>query len=300
MKVLTLIPKAQRDERLIKRLTSNGYDVICAEDEKSAWDLLERETVRAIVLDCDAFGAAQSDFLERVHQIDAPIYIYTIGLIDSANFQDGSDRCLADDYLIKPVEPDELVTRLSVVERYINTLSRIRANQERPEPIRDIVTGVFGRAAMLELITTEITRAKRMRKPFSIALVSIDSLVDLREQHTNEMIDWILTQSAFKIWASIRSYDLIARWGDNVFALLLPETSLRHTHVVADRIYKNTSSAPLQLPNEQQVQLDVNMGFVGYHLKDEISIDELVGDVERAVEQARLAGEGEVVFIEED
>ncbi len=295
MRVLTLIDKDQDFERFSKRLALSGYHVVQASDEEEAWEYLQREQVQSVVLDCES---AQIAFIEKLRNANAEEYIYVFALVDVENPDWCNDDLLsiADEYIQKPVEPDELIARLVVVDRYIKTLSAIRSKKEKPEPIRDAITGTFTQSTILELLATEISRSKRSGKPFALALLMVDGLSHLQEQHEPYIIEKALSQVALKIWASVRAYDLIGRWGETGFMLVLPETSLAGASVVADRIRKNVNGVPFHLPDMSQVQLSASMGFVQNGQQESPPMGDLIIAAENALSRAIEGGGNHIVF----
>jgi len=179
MRVLTLLADEYDLDRFKKRLALSGYHVIQAKTEQEAWDVLQRDKIQVIVFDCDL---AKTALLEQIRRLEHSGYIYAFALIAPsvmANVEENERTTFVDEYIVKPVEPDELIARLSVVDRYIRTLSALRAKNDPPEPIRDSITGTFTQSTIIELLSAEISRSKRSHKPFALALLALDNIDEL-------------------------------------------------------------------------------------------------------------------------
>ena len=235
MKVLTLIADSPDFQRFIKRLALDGYQVIQAKDQKEAREILLDEEIQAAVID---FEIASAELISHIREVGASNYIYVFGLISKTGPSsiERKSGFMADEYIYKPMEPDELIARLVVVDRYLKTLTDIRAKQKYPEPIRDFVTGTFSQTTIHELLTTEVSRSRRTRKKFVLAVISVDGASNIPVEHSQDTLSLALSQTALKIWASVRAYDLIGRWGETGFMLILPETSLSGATVVASYV----------------------------------------------------------------
>ena len=101
---------------------------------------------------------------------------YIFGLV-SADKQEEifeQSELFIDEYVLKPAEPDELIARLFVLDRYLRILAKVRSNREIIEPIRDIVTGVFSQSTITDLLLSEIGRANRTKRSFVSGLIVLD------------------------------------------------------------------------------------------------------------------------------
>ncbi len=296
MRILTLLGEDYDRARFEKRLSISGYYVFPAANEQEAWDYIQQEKIQVFVFDCDLL---KSGLLDQIRHLEDSGYIYIFALVSEnaeITTKEPERITFVDEYIPKPVEPDELIARLVVVDRYIQTLSTIRAKTKPPEPIRDSVTGTFTQSTIVELLSTEIGRSKRSHKPFALALLALDNSEVLENAYDGETLDRALAQVALKIWASVRSYDLIGRWGKSGFILLLPETSLAGASVVADRIRKNVNSVPLLLPGKEHIPLSASMGFVQSGQEKITTFDNLIHAAENALSRAGQVGGNHIVF----
>ncbi len=295
MKVLTLIADSQDFQRFIKRLVQEGYQVVQANNQDEAFGYLRSDQVQSAVID---FDIASAELVRRIREVGISDYIYVFGLLspDTSQLIDRKSGYLADEYLTKPIEPDELIARLVVVNRYLKILTDIRAKQKFPEPIRDTVTGTFSQLTIHELLTTEVSRCRRTRKNFILAVLSLDDASNLHVDHGEVILNKALSHVALKIWASVRAYDLIGRWGECGFMLILPETTLSGATVVAERIHKNINGVPLQVSNDHQINLGASMGVIQARAQDFLPVDDLITEAENSLAKAEKAGGNHIVY----
>lgn len=296
MRILSLLADTLDAQRFVERLEFDGYQIVQATDADVAYSLLKDDQFQAAILDYDV---ADRSLINSIRQLDLDEYIYIFGLISNRETEHIDDLVddQADEYIIKPVEPDELIARLVVVDRYINILSDIRARHRYIEPIRDDVTGTFSRTTILELLETEINRSHRTLKPFALGLLELDDSNRLQSEFEPDFYNRIMIQVALKIWASVRAYDLIGRWEDNRFLILLPETAISGASVVAERIRKNIGNVPLRTPDGGQLPIGASLGFVLCGQQEFISMQDLLQSATGALEKATDAGGNQVVYI---
>ena len=133
MKILAVEDDAVARAVLRKALQRLGHESIEAPDGDAAWQLLETETVRVVVSD---WMMPHSDGLELCRRIRARVgqdYIYFI-LLTSRDASEDNQRAATDagvdDFLTKPLDLQELWTRLRVAERILRYTTQVRQLEE--------------------------------------------------------------------------------------------------------------------------------------------------------------------------
>jgi len=104
---------------------------------------------------------------------------------------------------------------------------------------RDSLTGLYDRLFALEALRMYVDRGA---VPLSIAIGDINGLRSINESMGYETGDEILTKVAKVIQKNCRTEDIIARWGDDSFILILPFASQRDTQVILTRLQKALDS----------------------------------------------------------
>jgi diguanylate cyclase (GGDEF)-like protein len=100
----------------------------------------------------------------------------------------------------------------------------------------DPLTGVANRHTFYERAALETERAKRYRRPLSIALFDLDRFKQINDRYGHLAGDAVLSEFARKVGAGLRETDLFARFGGDEFVALLPETRRSEAASVARRI----------------------------------------------------------------
>lgn len=96
--------------------------------------------------------------------------------------------------------------------------------QIRETAIRDPLTNVYNRRHLLEHIGTNLAAHSRTERPMSIAMLDLDHFKDVNDTFGHEAGDTVLKAFTRTVQESIRSYDLLARFGGEEFVLVFPDT----------------------------------------------------------------------------
>ena len=151
----------------------------------------------------------------------------------------------ADDYLIKPVDPFAVQTRLVAAER-VTALHRqvadFRAQLERAnlellgQSLTDALTGLGNRRRMEEDLARTHARALRAGRSYGMVLFDIDHFKLYNDHYGHLAGDEALRQVARCLQSIARAGESVYRYGGEEFLLLLPDCSVDDAALAAERI----------------------------------------------------------------
>ena len=100
----------------------------------------------------------------------------------------------------------------------------------------DQLTQIANRRAFDNALQKRIAEFKRYERSFCILMVDIDYFKKINDSYGHNVGDTVLQMIARAIQCSLRDSDLVARFGGEEFAVLLPATSIEDAKMVAERI----------------------------------------------------------------
>jgi diguanylate cyclase (GGDEF)-like protein len=102
--------------------------------------------------------------------------------------------------------------------------------------LRDSLTGLGNRRAWEESLPRQLALASRNRKPLCVALIDVDGLKTLNDRDGHLAGDRVLTEAAAAWAGEVRASDLLARYGGDEFALLLPDCTIDRAMEIVGRL----------------------------------------------------------------
>ena len=224
-----------------------GHKCLIVNDGSSAWELLETKSVDVLLTDWMMPGLDGPELCRRVRQDLRQRYIYIalITVLDNPMQILEGMNAGADDYLIKPVDPFAVQTRLVAAQR-ITALHRelveVRSQLEQVnlellgQSLTDPLTGIGNRRRMEEDLARAHAQALRYGRPYSIALFDIDHFKLYNDHYGHLAGDETLRQVARCLHQSVRAGESIYRFGGEEFLVLLADCLVDGAIAAADRI----------------------------------------------------------------
>jgi diguanylate cyclase (GGDEF)-like protein len=123
---------------------------------------------------------------------------------------------------------------------------RHQAEEFARQAREDALTGISNRRAFDEALAREFGRARRNDAPLSIAIVDLDHFKQINDRLSHAVGDEVLKRVAQRLKADSRGFDVVARWGGEEFALLLPETTLAAATATCERLRESLMALDLR------------------------------------------------------
>jgi diguanylate cyclase (GGDEF)-like protein len=110
----------------------------------------------------------------------------------------------------------------------------------------DLLTGVRNRRRFFEDLRREFAEARRHQDGLSLLVVHLDGLADVNQEHGFDMGDGMLVALSETLLRTVRVTDIVARLGDDDFAIILTRSNLAGAEKVAERL-ADASEAPIKI-----------------------------------------------------
>ncbi|NNU67557.1 PleD family two-component system response regulator [Rhizobium sp. WYCCWR 11152] len=296
--VLLVDGRANSQERIIKALKPVA-DVLALSDPQaalfeaaeSAFDLV---IVNANFDDYDPLRlCSQLRSLERTRFL--PILIIT---------EQGADEMVVraldlgvNDYIIRPVDPNELVARSLTQIRRKRYNDRLRASvkQTIELAVTDALTGLYNRRYLDNHLNVLFNRSMARGRPLSVLITDIDRFKHVNDTYGHDGGDEVLREFSNRVRSTIRGADLACRYGGEEFVVVMPDTSPEIAAAVAERLRAAIENAPFMLKHAGEA-LNVTASFgIASRITSVLTPDQLMKQADLALYEAKNTGRNRVV-----
>lgn len=114
---------------------------------------------------------------------------------------------------------------------------RLRERINQLDPL-DKLTGIYNRKSMYERLEYEVLRAERNQTFLSLLLLKLSDYGDMVHKHGAETMETVEKLMASALKSSVRSVDILGRYGEGSYLILLPDIHANKGSVVAERLKK--------------------------------------------------------------
>ena len=208
-------------------------------------------------------------------------------------FKGTTVRSVAFDFIKTPVDNDELLIRA-------NCLLKIRDLREKLKVVSttDELTGLHNRKYLNERLEQEISRARRYGNSLSCLLFDLDFFKVVNDIYGYEWGDVLLRSIADKLKQLIRKEDILTRYGDEEFLLILPNTSEDNAFLFAERFRREIEKMEfIPAGEEERHPITISGGISTYPCIEgaEEDANTIIRYAEHALYNAKKRGKNKIV-----
>jgi len=214
-------------------LQQAGMITSVASDPKRVIEVLVESKPEIILMDmympaCDGIELAS---IIRQHESFLTIPIIFLSTEKSEEKQLEAMRSGADDFLTKPIKPDNLIIRINAKAARNRNLRFIME--------RDSLTGLLNHANLKEKIAIELMRVKRSGGSLSYAMIDADHFKNVNDTYGHLAGDLVLKSLSRMLQDRLRKTDIIGRYGGEEFGVILINTDSENAFTVMEEVRKN-------------------------------------------------------------
>jgi len=185
------------------------------------------------------------------------------------------------DYLIRPIDKNEMLARVRTQVKKKRYTERLRDNVQMSieMAITDALTGLFNRRYMEMHLATLVEQAASRGKPIAALVVDIDYFKAVNDTHGHDAGDDVLREFALRIRKAIRNIDLACRYGGEEFVIVMPETDMAVASMVAERLRRRIATEPFAIQQgTRNLEVTISIGIAALSGPD----DNAAGILKRA------------------
>ncbi len=240
-----------------------GYEVVEVGDGEEALRLARSRPPDVVLLDVEMPNLDGYETVKALKADPLTAHIPVVFLTGRVGADDVVEalRLGGHDYLRKPPEPAELLARVAAAVRVKQLQDALVSHGDELERMSrtDFLTGLNNRRHLEETMRRIGAGARRHGYPIAVLIVDVDHFKQINDTHGHTVGDEVLIATARRVEDSLRTEDVLGRWGGEEFLVILPHTSTEAAGVLAERLRTVVASAPFKTA-DGDVRVTVSIG----------------------------------------
>lgn len=200
------------------------------------------------------------------------------------------------DYIMRPIDPNELIARSLTQIRRKRCNDRLRASvrQTIELAVTDGLTGLHNRRYLDNHLKLLIDRAAARGRALAVCITDIDRFKLVNDTYGHDAGDVVLREFASRVRSAVRGADLACRYGGEEFVLVMPDTTPDMAAGVAERLRAIVESEPFRIPGtDVALSVTASLGIAAMLPGD--TPDALLKRADNALYEAKRSGRNRVV-----
>jgi two-component system cell cycle response regulator len=285
---------------LEKTLEREGYEVVAVDNGRLALEQLSSpDGPRLALLDWMMPEMNGPSVCAEIREQTGRPYIHVVLVTSRGTKRDivAGLEAGADDYLTKPWDPAELTARLRVGQRILQLEDRLVEAREtmRFKASHDPLTSLFNRGVIVDLLARELSRTSREKGSTVVMLGDLDRFKNVNDTYGHMVGDEVLRETAKRLLASVRSYDLVGRYGGEEFLIVLNNCDSSQAMLRAEEVRNGIASHPVQTKCGP-LPITMSLGVLASSDWNLNLVEEVLSEADAALYRAKTDGRNCVRF----
>jgi diguanylate cyclase (GGDEF)-like protein/putative nucleotidyltransferase with HDIG domain len=196
-------------------------------------------------------------------------------------------------------EVNPFATVLSALPLYlIYSTLKVPALQRQTEI--DPKTKLFNARYFAEALENELTRAKRFDRPLTLVMADLDLLRNINNTYGHLAGDVVLIGMANILQKHARDFDVVARFGGEEFAILMPETTPAEAYVLVESMRSGIESTEFEVSTSiTPIKATMSFGLTDNNESD-MTLTEIIHNADAALYHSKLSGRNQTSIFAEN
>ena len=157
----------------------------------------------------------------------------------------------------------------------------------------DGLTELYNHRYFQEQMLALVDTSKRYNTNFSLIMIDIDFFKKFNDKFGHQTGDAVLRKVAEILKKTVRASDIVARYGGEEMAVILPNTNLEDAVITANKICKAVNEKPFKLLDDIECIITISLGVATYPIHGQVQ-QELIEIADRGLYNAKENGRNQV------
>lgn len=296
--ILLVDGRGSSQERIVRALKPVA-DVTCMSDPQAALFEAAEKPFELVIVNANFAEYDPLRLCSQLRSLERTRYL-PILLIAEQGHDDMIVRALdlgVTDYLVRPIDPNELLARsfTQIRRKRYNDRLRSSVKQSIELAVTDGLTGLHNRRYLDSHLKLLIDRSVARGRAMSVCMTDIDRFKLINDTYGHDIGDAVLREFASRLRSAVRGADLACRYGGEEFVLVMPDTPPETAAGVAERLRMAIEQVPFRLGDVTvPLQVTASMGIASLSPQGD-SPEALLKRADNALYEAKRGGRNRVV-----
>ncbi len=204
----------------------------------------------------------------------------------------------ANDYLIRPIDANELFARARTQLRHKRNYDRLRNGfeQNMMMALVDPLTGAFNRRYLDAHLPRFLAQAADNKKPLTVQVLDIDHFKKVNDTYGHAAGDAVLKEVSRRVMSGVRPFDFFVRMGGEEFAIVMSATALPSAYKIAERLRQAIADTPIPIEGQADgIKITISIGMADTNPATEGTPNKVFERADEALYRAKNQGRNRVV-----
>lgn len=162
----------------------------------------------------------------------------------------------------------------------------------------DDLTGIANKRHFRRQLPQEMERARIYSLPLALLMFDIDDFKQINDRYGHTIGDVVLSELCGTVREMLRPPDLLARFGGDEFAVILPHTDFAGACAVAERILQKVRMLTIPADDDETISCSISLGVADYRRADKDG-DDIIRRADEQLYEAKRAGKNRYAALSE-
>jgi two-component system cell cycle response regulator len=300
--ILVIEDRGFEVDKINQSLQRDGHKIVVTNNGIEATQAAQKEDFDVVIV---SLNLAQADGLRLTSHLKSNERTRALPIVmigedgDTERIAHGLEMG-ANDYLLRPVDRNELLARVRTQVRRKRFQDRLKASYEASlsMALTDTLTGLYNRRYFDTHLQKLIVTNQENRKNFAVLMLDVDKFKSVNDTYGHAVGDEVLRTFAMRLKDAVRGFDLVARLGGEEFVVVLPDVTPDLAYIIAERLRRSLGSKPVKCAvPDGELHVTTSLGGIVVAPDEKFPADEIMRKADEALYAAKNGGRDQCVFV---
>ena len=293
LKVLYVEDNKEERDLTVEILENFFSDITVATNGEEGFEKFQNSDFDLVLTDINMPKVDGITLTRMIREIDKRVPIVIITAYNQTDFLINSIDLGVSNYILKPFELEQFMLAIKKVSNKLT--DEKERNRLISEKIHyDFLTKLYNRRYFNEVANNYFKSSMRKKESLCVIMIDIDNFKKINDIYGHLVGDEVLKELSSKMKQSVRSSDILARFGGEEFVILLPDTEQSGAVELAEKLRKEAHDIKIETKSKGVITFTISLGISCLKHNEDSSIEDILKRADTALYDAKFSGKDRV------